>query len=74
MKKDACILSIFILSILNLIITIFLFGNMMIFCDEYNSTPALVCGGNFGLFLSWFRLVLSLLLCIFAYRNISKQE
>lgn len=58
MKNKIPEIGIFVISIISLIITCKLFYNMAIFCDEYNTTPSVICGGNLGLALDWIRLFL----------------
>lgn len=51
-------LVIFVLSISALIISLKLFWNMGIYVDEYNTSPSIVCGGDFWLYMDWLRLAL----------------
>lgn len=55
---------IFLLSIISLIISLKLFWNMGIYADEYNTTPSIVCGGEFWLYMDWLRLGANALICI----------
>jgi hypothetical protein len=56
--------SIFILSIVCLIISVKLFVNMGIFVDEFNTSPDVVCGGALWLYMDWLRLGFTALICI----------
>ena len=57
-------LSIFVLSFVSLLISLKLFWNMGMYADEYGSSPVLVCGGWFWLYMDWLRLGLLFILCI----------
>ena len=52
-------LFIFLSSLLVFIISANLFYQMGIYVDEYNTTPSIVCGGDFWLMADWFRLALA---------------
>lgn len=65
---------IFILSITSLIISLVLFYNMAIFCDEFNTTPAVVCGGEAELLADWGRLFFLALICLLSFINLFKKE
>lgn len=69
MKKAINVL-IFILSAVSLFISVRLFYNMGIFVDEFNTTPATVCGGNFWNNMNWVRLFACALICILSLVNI----
>ena len=56
--------SIFILSIICLIITCKLFWNIAIYADEFNTSPDIVLGGEFWLYMNWFKIGASALICI----------
>lgn len=56
MKKKIGILVIFIFSTAALFISLKLFYNMGIFVDEFNTSPAVVNGGEFWLMMDWLRL------------------
>ena len=57
MKKNKMInIVVFILSIICFFISMKLFFNMMIFADEYNTSPDIVCGGELWLYLNWIKL------------------
>lgn len=65
MKKEKMLFGIiFLLSSIVCVTSVVLFWNMAIFCDEYNSTPTLICGGTFWLTMDWLRPLLSGLLAI----------
>lgn len=59
MKKKTVSFVIFICSLAVLLISMRLFWNMGIYVDEYNTTPSVVCGGEFWLCMDWARLLLS---------------
>lgn len=52
----------FVISLVILIITNGLFRNMGIYVDEVNTTPSIVSGGTFWLYMDWLRLILSFIL------------
>lgn len=59
MKNRIGILIIFICSLITLVISVKLFVNMGIYVDETNTTPSIVYGGDFWLYMAWFGLFLS---------------
>lgn len=59
MNKKILDLIIFTASTFILLISLKLFWNMGIFVDEFNTSPAVVCGGSFWLAADWLRLGLS---------------
>lgn len=61
MKKKILPMIVFICSLLTLLISLELFYNMGVFVDEYNTTPAVVCGSEFWLIMDWLRLALAAL-------------
>lgn len=56
MKKKIINGVVFTLSSICFIISVKLFFNMMVFADEYNTSPDIICGGEFWLNLTWIRL------------------
>ena len=52
------------LSIICLIITCKLFWNIAIYADEFNTSPDIVLGGEFWLYMNWFKIGASALICI----------
>ena len=63
-EKKGFNIIIFILSLLSLTISLKLFWNMGVYADEYGSSPVLVSGGWFWLYMDWIRLGLLLVLCV----------
>lgn len=63
----------FMISFISLIISVALFWNMAIFADEYGLSPSEVTGGEFWLYMDWFRLLLlcllSVILCIHLFQK-----
>lgn len=51
MKNKFLNTSIFILSLITLLISLKLFWNMGIYVDEFNTTPRVVCGGDLWLYM-----------------------
>ena len=71
MKKNKIInMSIFLLSIISLIISLKLFWNMGIYVDEFNTSADVVLGGNLWLYMDWLRLGFSALICILSGINL----
>lgn len=62
----------FIIILACLIISLMLLWEMGVFCDEYNMTPALVCGSFGGLILYWLRIFLLMVLSILSAIRIIK--
>ena len=70
MKNKFLNISIFVISIFCLIISLKLFWNMGIYIDEANTTPSLICGGDFWLKMDWLRLFASGFLVILSGINL----
>lgn len=65
---------IFVLSLISLVISVKLFWNMSEYADVYGSSPVLVCGGWFWLYMDWIRLGLLLVLCVISGLKLIKQS
>lgn len=65
---------IFVLSLASLIISLILFYNMGIFCDEFNTTPAALCGGEAELLADWGRLFFLALICLLSFINLIRKK
>ncbi|MBP3475106.1 MAG: hypothetical protein J6K48_02135 [Lachnospiraceae bacterium] len=65
---------IFIGSLLALIISVKLFWNMGIFVDEFNTSPDVVCGGNFWSYMDWLRLFVLAIITIVSGINLFKNS
>ncbi|GAB6169517.1 hypothetical protein JCM1393_19770 [Clostridium carnis] len=70
MKGKFINISIFVLSVLCLVISLKTFWNMGIYVDEFNTSPDIVLGGNFWLYMNWLKLVCSALICILSCINL----
>ncbi len=66
--------TIFILSLICLIISYKLFWNLGIYVDEFNTSPDVVLGGEFWLYMNWLRLGISALICILSGINLFRYE
>lgn len=64
MKSKFLNVSIFLLSVICLVISLKLFWNMGIYVDEFNTSPDVVLGGNFWLYMDWLRLGFSTFICV----------
>lgn len=58
--------AIFLLSVISLVISMVLFYNLGIYCDEYNASPEMFYGGNWGLLLEWGNLIILFFICLLA--------
>lgn len=74
MKGKIVNISIFILSILCIVISIKLFWNMGVFVDEFNTSPDVVLGGDLWLYMDWIRLGATALLCILSGINLFRKN
>lgn len=62
--------SIFVLSLICLIISCKLFLNLSIYADEFNTSPDVVLGGEFWLSMGWLRIGASALICFLSGINL----
>ncbi|AUN13752.1 hypothetical protein [Paraclostridium sordellii] len=67
-------ISIFVLSLICLIISLKLFLNLAIYADEFNTSPDVVLGGEFWLYMNWLRLVLSGGICVLSGISLFKDK
>ena len=65
-------ITVFVLSLILLLISLKLFWNLSIFVDEYGLSPDKVNGGDFWLSMDWLRLLLLFLLCVVSGISIFK--
>ncbi len=63
LEKNGFAMVTLVLSLICLVISARLFWNMGVYADEYGSSPDLICGGWFWLYMDWIRLGLLLVLC-----------
>lgn len=63
-EKNGLNMAVFVLSLFSLLISLKLFYNMGIYADQYGSSPVLVSGGWFWLYMDWVRLGLLFILCL----------
>lgn len=68
------LVAVFVLSLTSLLISLKLFYNMGVYADEYGSSPVLVSGGWFWLYMDWIRLGLLLVLCIISGLRLIKRS
>lgn len=64
MKGKISAVIVFIFSLITLLVSMKLFWNMAIFVDEFNTSPSVVLGGDFWLYMEWLKLGLLLVICI----------
>ena len=74
MKNKAAKIVMFLLGFCSLLINAKLFYNVAAFCDQYNSTPQVVYGGNLYLILFWINMFLLLFLCLYLLVKIIIKE
>lgn len=74
MKGKFLNISIFILSLVCLLISLKLFWNMGVYVDEFNTSPGVVLGGNLWLIMAWIRLGASALICVLSGVNLFKKQ
>lgn len=55
---------IFALSGICLIITIHMFISLGIFVDEFNTSPSVVLGGDFWLYMNWLKLAVTMIIFV----------
>lgn len=55
-----------VFAVVILVTTVLMFWNLGVFVDEFNTSPAIVYGSDFGLRLVWLRLPLAGILCVFS--------
>lgn len=67
-------ISIFVLSLICLIISLKLFWNLAIYTDEFHTSPDLVLGGEFWLYMNWLRLILSGVICVLSGISLFKDK
>ena len=67
-------IAVFVLSLTSLLISLKLFWNMGVYADEYGSSPILISGGWFWLYMDWIRLGLLLVLCIISGLKLIKRS
>lgn len=72
--KKALNIIIFIGSLLALIISLKLFWNMGVFVDEFNTSPDVVCGGDFWLYMDWLRLFILAIITVASGINLLKEQ
>ncbi len=73
MKGRFLNVSIFVLSLICLLISLKLFWNMGIYVDEFNTSPDVVLGGNLWLAMDWARLGFTALICVLSGINLLKK-
>lgn len=55
-----------VFAVVILVTTVLLFWNLGVFVDEFNTSPAIVYGSDFGVRLDWLRIPLAGILCVFS--------
>lgn len=63
-------ISIFLLSLICLLISLKLFWNIGIYADEFNTSPDVILGGNLWLIMNWVQLGASVLICALSGVNL----
>lgn len=70
MKSRILDLSIFLLSTFCFIVSAKLMYNMGIYVDEHNTTPGIVSGGDFWLYMTWLKMGFSALISVLSAINL----
>lgn len=65
---------IFVISLICLVIDLRLFVSVFSYVDNYGTTPSLVYGGQFGLYMAWLRLVFLLVLPVLSGLNLIRKR
>ncbi|MCT4565259.1 MAG: hypothetical protein N4A68_13220 [Maledivibacter sp.] len=73
-KKKSKLFIVFILSGMVLLISLRLFWNMGIYVDEHNTTPSVISGSDFWLYMDWLRLVLLTVIFIISATSLFHKE
>lgn len=74
MESKLLNISIFVLSLICLLISLKLFWNMGVYVDEFNTSPDVVLGGNLWLIMDWLRLGVSAIICLLSGINLLKNN
>ncbi|MBO1001107.1 hypothetical protein [Pseudogracilibacillus auburnensis] len=74
MRTRKLSITVFVLSLISLLISLKLFWNLGIFVDEHGFSPDIVNGGDFWSSMDWLRLLLLFLLCIVSGIGILKSK
>ena len=74
LEKRGINIIIFVLSLISLFISLKLFWNMGIYADEYGSSPVLISGGWFWLYMDWARLGVLFLISIISGLKLFKRS
>ncbi|MEG2108170.1 MAG: hypothetical protein RRY19_00185 [Clostridium sp.] len=74
MRNRILDISIFIFSIICLIISARLMYSMGIYVDEYGTNPSVICGGDFWLYTDWVRLGFSVLISVLSGINLFRKN
>lgn len=74
MKGKLLNISIFVLSLVCLLISLKLFLNMGVYVDDFNTSPDVVLGGGLWLVMDWIRLGLLALICVLLGINLFKKK
>lgn len=67
-------ISIFVLSLVCLLISLRLFWNMGVYVDEFNTSPDVVLEGSLWIIMDWIRLGSSALICTLSVINLFKKH
>ncbi|AZK45108.1 hypothetical protein EIM92_01955 [Paenibacillus lentus] len=74
MKYKFLNLSIFVISVICLIISMQLFWNINIYVDGHNTNPSIVLGGKSWLIAYWIMILFNLLICVLSFINLLKKK
>lgn len=74
MKGKFLNISIFVLSLVCLLISLRLFWNMGVYVDEFNTSPDVILEGSLWIIMDWIRLGSSALICTLLVINLFKKH
>lgn len=74
MKGKFLNITIFVLSLICLLISLKLFWNMGVYVDDFNTSPDVVLGGRLWLVMDWIRLGLLVVVCVLSGINLFKKK
>lgn len=74
MKGKFLNITIFVLSLICLLISLKLFWNMGVYVDDFNTSPDVVLGRRLWLVMDWIRLGLLVVICVLSGINLFKKK
>ncbi|MDR3277393.1 MAG: hypothetical protein LBT12_01360 [Oscillospiraceae bacterium] len=73
--KKSTGIAVFILSFISFVISLFSFWNIARYVDEYNASPYQIYGGKASLYMAWFGLGVSFVICaVLGFKLLSEEK